>query len=129
MLKIKLKPTGKIHQRSFRVVVAPQRSKFDGKIVADIGFYTPQTNTIKIDETALKNWLKNGAQLTPGVDKLLHPDKYPRKKKKTKVTDNAPVTNALREDKPLETKTEAKEETKTEETKAENTDLTAESTQ
>lgn len=85
MLKIKLKPTGKIHQRSFRIVVAPLRSKYNGKVTADLGFYTPQTNTLNLDKKELERWLKNGAQITEGVDKLLNPKKYPRVKKKKKA--------------------------------------------
>ncbi len=81
MLKIKLKPTGKIHQRSFRIVVAPDRSKADGKFIDDLGFYTPTTKTLQINQDKMAQWLKNGAQLSTGVDKLLNPDKYPRKKK------------------------------------------------
>lgn len=84
MLKIKLKPTGKIHQRSFRIVVAEKRSKYNGNYVEDLGFYTPQSNTVNIDQEKLAKWLKNGAQPTLGVDKLLNPDKYPRKKKAVK---------------------------------------------
>jgi len=85
MLKIKLKPNGKIHQRSFRIVVSPDRSKSNGKFVDDIGFYTPQTKTLQIDKAKMAQWLKNGAQLTQGVDKLLNPDKYPRVKKVKEV--------------------------------------------
>ena len=81
MLKIKLKPNGKIHQRSFRIVISPDRSKSNGKFIDDIGFYTPQTKTLQIDKAKLAQWLKNGAQLTEGVDKLLNPDKYIRVKK------------------------------------------------
>jgi len=84
MLKIKLKPTGKIHQRSFRIVVAEKRSKYNGNYVEDLGFYTPQSNTVSIDKEKLEKWQKNGAQATIGVDKLLNPDKYPRKKKAVK---------------------------------------------
>lgn len=85
MLKIKLKPTGKIHQRSFRIVVAPDRSKANGKFIDDLGFYTPTTNTLQIDKKKMAQWLKNGAKITIGVDKLLNPDKYPRKKKVKKI--------------------------------------------
>ncbi len=92
MLKIKLKPTGKIHQRSFRIVVAPDRSKANGKFIDDLGFYTPTTNTLQIDKDKMAQWLKNGAQITTGVDKLLNPDKYPRKKKiKTEEIKELPV--------------------------------------
>ena len=81
MLKIKLFPRGKKHQRTFRVVVAESRSKYNGNVTDDIGFYTPQTKTLQIDKDLLAKWIKNGAQLTLGVDKLLNPDKYPKKVK------------------------------------------------
>ena len=86
MLKIKLKPTGKIHQRSYRVVVSECHSKFNGNFVDNLGFYTPQTKTIEIDQVKLEKWQKQGAQLTEGVDKLLNPNKYPRKKKAVAAT-------------------------------------------
>jgi small subunit ribosomal protein S16 len=90
MLKIKLKPNGKIHQRSFRIVVATDRSKSDGQFIADLGFYTPQTKTLSLDQKKLASWLKNGAQLTTGVDKLLNPKNHPNKiKKKTETKDKA----------------------------------------
>lgn len=81
MLKIKLFPRGKKHQRTFRIVAAESRTKFNGNFVDDLGFYTPQTKTIQIDQEKLKTWVKNGAQITIGVDKLLNPDKYPKKVK------------------------------------------------
>jgi len=85
MLKIKLKPNGKIHQRSFRIVVAEEHSKMNGKFVADLGFYTPQTKTLELNKEEMAKWIKNGAQVTLGVDKLLNPDKHPRVKKAVKA--------------------------------------------
>ncbi len=95
MLKIKLAPKGKKHQRTFRVVVAEARSKNNGSYVDDLGFYTPQTKTIDIDTKKLENWRVKGAQLTTGVDKLLNPDKYPKKIKVKKEPTEKPteVTN------------------------------------
>lgn len=81
MLKIKLAPRGKKHQITYRVVIAEDRSKINGTIIDDIGFYTPQTNTFEINKDKLTQWQKNGAQVTLGVDKLLNPSKYPRIKK------------------------------------------------
>jgi small subunit ribosomal protein S16 len=107
MLKIKLKPTGKIHQRSFRIVISPDRSKSDGKFIDDIGFYTPQTKTLQIDKVKMAQWIKNGAQLTEGVDKLLNPDKYPRKKK---------AKNVEKTEKIIQKKEESKAEEKVETT-------------
>lgn len=85
MLKIKLKPNGKIHQRSYRIVVAEQHSKMNGKFTADLGFYTPNTKTLEINKDEMQKWIKNGAQVTEGVDKLLNPTKYPNKKKAVKT--------------------------------------------
>lgn len=73
MLKIKLFPKGKKHQRSFRVVIAEDTSKYNGNVVDDIGFFTPQTKTLNIDEEKFNSWIKKGAKPTVGVSKLLHP--------------------------------------------------------
>ncbi len=100
MIKVKLLPRGKKHQITYRIVIAEDRSKFDGKFIDDLGFYTPQTKTLSVNKEKLADWQKKGAQLTTGVDKLLNPDKYPKKikvKKEEKVqkeetkTETAPV--------------------------------------
>ena len=107
MLKIKLFPKGKKHQRTFRIVVAEARSKFNGKVVADLGFFTPQSKTIQINKDLLAQWLKNGAQITLGVDRLLNPDKHPKKIKPKKETEAEPKP-AVEEIKPEDTKVEEK---------------------
>jgi small subunit ribosomal protein S16 len=57
----------------WRVVVADQRSKRDGRIIETVGQYNAQTNpsTIKIDEERARAWLARGAQPTDSVRKLL----------------------------------------------------------
>jgi len=57
----------------WRVVVADQRSKRDGRVIETVGHYNPQTNpsTITIDETRVRDWLSRGAQPTATVRKLL----------------------------------------------------------
>ena len=82
MLKIKLTPRGTKHHLSYRVVVAEARSKHNGDFIDDLGFYTPQTKTLQIDKTKISDWQKKGALLTVGVEKLLNPDKFPKKIKK-----------------------------------------------
>ena len=84
MLRIRLFPKGKKHQRTFRIVVAERRTKANGKFVKDLGYYTPQTKILKINKEEMDQWIKKGAQISKGVDKLLHPKKYPAKKKKRK---------------------------------------------
>jgi small subunit ribosomal protein S16 len=84
MIKIKLSPRGKKHQITYRVVVTQDRIKLNGSFIDDLGFYTPQTNTFSIDKEKLADWQKKGAQIAFGVDKLLNPDKYPKKIKNVK---------------------------------------------
>lgn len=109
MIKIKLLPRGKKHQITYRIVVAECRSKSDGKFIADLGFYTPQTKTLELNKESMADWQKKGAQVTEGVDKLLNPDKYPKKIKKVKETKEESKSE-------VETKSE---EVKSEETVAE----------
>jgi small subunit ribosomal protein S16 len=112
MLKIKLYPKGKKHQITYRIVVSEARSKYNGKFTDDIGFYIPQTKTLNVDTQKLEQWIKNGAQVTLGVDRLLNPDKHPRIKK-AKVAKEAKVE---------EPKTEASKDVET--TKTESIDTT-----
>ena len=57
----------------WRVVVADQRSKRDGRVIETVGHYNPQTNpsTITIDEARVRDWLARGAQPSETVRKLL----------------------------------------------------------
>lgn len=107
MLKIKLLPRGKKHQITYRIVVAECRSKSDGKFIDDLGFYIPQTKSLELNKEKMTQWVKNGAQLTMGVDKLINPDKYPKKIKNIKEEKVAKIEPA--NDEPVET--EVKEET------------------
>jgi small subunit ribosomal protein S16 len=127
MLKIKLAPRGKTHQITYRIVVAEDRSKLNGPAIDDLGFYTPQTKIIELDKQKMANWLKKGAQITFGVDRLLNPSKYPKKikpkvekiKKETKAEETN-VEEVKKEAVIEEVKTEEiVEEVKTEEAKNE----------
>lgn len=105
MIKVKLLPRGKKHQITYRIVIAKDRSKFDGKFIDDLGFYTPQTKVLSLDKEKLVDWQKKGAKLTLGVDKLLNPTKYPKKiktKKETKPKEK-PINKSVN---PTEVKTE-----------------------
>jgi small subunit ribosomal protein S16 len=115
MLKIKLAPRGKTHQITYRIVVAEDRSKLNGPAIDDLGFYTPQTKVIELDKQKMADWIKKGAQVTFGVDRLLNPSKYPKKikpkvekekvkeiKKEEVKTEEVPVEEV----KPEEIKTE-----------------------
>jgi small subunit ribosomal protein S16 len=73
MVKIRLKRMGAKKKPFYRIVIADQRSPRDGKFIEEIGTYNPLTNPseIKVDADKAKKWLKNGAQPTDTVKKLL----------------------------------------------------------
>jgi small subunit ribosomal protein S16 len=73
MLKIKLQPTGKTHQRYYRIVVAEGKSKLTGTVVAQLGTYNPHDseNKITLKQEDYQSWLKKGAQPTATVRKLV----------------------------------------------------------
>lgn len=115
MLKIKLLPRGKKHQITYRIVVAECRSKSDGKFIDDLGFYIPQTKSLELNKEKMAQWTKNGAQVTTGVDKLINPDKYPKKIKNIKPTNEEPAVSPEPVEGETEVKEEVVEEVKTEE--------------
>ncbi len=57
----------------WRVVVADQRSKRDGRVIETVGHYNAQTepSTIVLNEERVRDWLARGAQPSETVRKLL----------------------------------------------------------
>jgi small subunit ribosomal protein S16 len=72
MLKIKLSPTGKKHERHYRIVVAEEHSKLTGKNTSVLGHYHPLTGHLTVDRDLVSQWLKKGAQPTDKIRKLLN---------------------------------------------------------
>jgi small subunit ribosomal protein S16 len=71
MLKMRLKRLGKKREVSYRIVIAQSTSRRDGRPVAEVGFYNPRTNETRLNEEAIADWLKKGAQPTDSVRSLL----------------------------------------------------------
>ena len=73
MVKIRLARGGTKKKPYYRVVVADQRCKRDGRYLEHIGFYNPMVseNRLGIDEERVKHWLSVGAQPTERVSKLM----------------------------------------------------------
>ena len=71
-VKIRLRRMGKKKEPYYRVVVADSRSPRDGRFIAEIGTYDPNTDpsTFKVDEEEAKKWIANGAHPTEVVSKL-----------------------------------------------------------
>ena len=72
-VRLRLTRVGGRKDPVWRVVVADQRSKRDGRVIETIGHYNPQTNpsTITIDEQRARDWLARGAMPSDTVRKLL----------------------------------------------------------
>jgi small subunit ribosomal protein S16 len=72
-VRLRLTRVGSRKNPVWRVVVADQRSKRDGRVIETVGHYNAQTepSTIKIDEDRVKDWLARGAQPSDTVKKLL----------------------------------------------------------
>ena len=72
-VRLRLMRTGKKKQPSYRVVAADSRSPRDGRFIEIVGTYNPRTDPseIKIDNAKAVGWLRNGAQPSERVQKLL----------------------------------------------------------
>jgi small subunit ribosomal protein S16 len=73
-VRLRLTRIGNRKNPIWRVVVADQRAKRDGRVIETVGHYNAQTNpsTIVLDEERIRDWLARGAQPTGTVRKLLH---------------------------------------------------------
>jgi small subunit ribosomal protein S16 len=74
MLKIKLSPVGKKHDRQFRIVVMEERSKITSDAIANLGTYNPKSNAVIVEENAVNEWIRKGAQPTAKIKTLLKLD-------------------------------------------------------
>ena len=73
MVRIRLARGGTKKRPYYRVVVADQRSKRDGRYLEHIGFYNPMVteNRFEIDTERAKHWISSGAKPTDRVRKLM----------------------------------------------------------
>ena len=77
MVRIRLARGGAKKKPYYRIVVADQRCKRDGRYLERIGFYNPMVkeNRVEIDAERLKHWLSVGAQPSDRVGKLMKLEK------------------------------------------------------
>lgn len=73
VIKLRLRRMGAKKRPSYRIVAADSRTKRDGRIIEQIGFYDPLTEpaTITLNEERAAYWLSVGAQPTETVHILL----------------------------------------------------------
>ena len=72
-VKLRLMRMGKKKQPTYRVVAADSRSPRNGRFIEILGTYEPRAepSRIVIDEQKALHWLRQGAQPTERVEKLL----------------------------------------------------------
>jgi len=72
-VKLRLMRMGKKKQPTYRVVAADSRKARNGRFIEVVGFYDPRRDpsVVEIDNDKAVEWLRNGAQPTERVEKLL----------------------------------------------------------
>jgi len=106
-VKLRLMRMGKKKQPTYRVVAADSRKARNGRIIEAVGFYDPRRDpsVIEIDNEKAVGWLRNGAQPTERVEKLLKIsgawDEFKGQPAATKV-EEAPVEDVVAEEAPAE---------------------------
>ncbi len=72
-VKLRLMRMGKKKQPVYRLVAADSRSPRDGRFIEILGTYEPRAepSRVVIDSAKVDRWLRNGAQPTETVARLL----------------------------------------------------------
>lgn len=72
-VKIRLARHGAKKRPYYRIVVADARSPRDGRFIEEVGRYNPcvEPALVKFDLEKVDQWIKNGAQPTDTVSRLL----------------------------------------------------------
>ena len=128
MLTIRMQRTGRKGFATFRVVVQDSRfAPSSGRVVAKIGHYNPHTKETVIDKEQAAEFLKQGAQPSPRVVRLLQAEKIalPDWVELKKLDKKRKIRNPekLRKNQP---KTEVATESNVEESKVESSETESE---
>jgi len=77
-VKLRLMRMGKTKQPTYRLVAADSRSPRDGRFIEILGVYAPRGRStadpaavVEIDNDKALKWLRQGAQATDRVERLL----------------------------------------------------------
>lgn len=71
MVTIRLARFGRKKGPFYRVVAVDSTKKAAGANLEVLGYWNPEKNTTKISKEAVDKWVKNGAQISSAVKKLL----------------------------------------------------------
>ncbi|MDX2097315.1 MAG: 30S ribosomal protein S16 [Leptolyngbyaceae cyanobacterium bins.59] len=71
MIRLRLKRYGKKREASYRIVAVQSTSRRDGRPLEELGFYDPRKDEVKLNVEGILTRLKQGAQPTDTVRRLL----------------------------------------------------------
>jgi len=71
MVTIRLSRLGKKNDPFYRIVAIEKSKKRSGKALANLGYWHPKKDDLKIDKKEIGKWVKNGAQVSLAVKKLM----------------------------------------------------------
>ncbi len=71
MLKIRLSRVGRKHVAKYRVVLTEHRQSAKHGYIKVLGSYDPHTKTLNMDMELAEQYIKNGAQYSETVAKIL----------------------------------------------------------
>lgn len=71
MIKIRLKQVGRKKNHQYRIIVARDKTKRDGKYIDDLGYFNPVTKELNFNINKFYSYIKKGASPTSSVRGLL----------------------------------------------------------
>lgn len=77
-VKLRLARFGKKGYVTYRIIAVDERKKRNGMYLENVGTYNPMTNpaTVLVKEDRIAFWVKQGAQYSEGLRKLLKHKKH-----------------------------------------------------
>jgi len=96
-VKIRLKKIGRKKQPTFRIVITESQNARSGKVIENVGRYTPylKNKPLDLELDRVEYWVGKGAIVTDAVKKLIrrkrHGDILPVKESKSKAAAAKPV--------------------------------------
>ncbi len=92
MLKIRLQRTGRKNDPAFRVVLTDSKNATkSGKFLEILGSYNVKSGEVLFKGDRIKEWIKNGAQVSDTVHNFLVSQKIIEGKKKNSLSRKSPT--------------------------------------
>ncbi|PSR06271.1 MAG: 30S ribosomal protein S16 [Bacteroidetes bacterium SW_10_40_5] len=72
-VRLRLQRRGRKKYPTYRIIASEAKKPRDGRFIDMLGYYNPHTNpaTIQLDNEKALEWLQNGAQASPTVNRIL----------------------------------------------------------